>query len=502
MRLCDNSAPPHVVGPILSVNGCESGTCFYEPASKKTYCSEGRTPNYAKTLAATIRERDPELRNKIVTYPDCNDSDAKIGKEKDLSNTTSFFKIEISSVALDPEGIAALQEFKVDVPAGLMFPGARLEVKLRAAPGRTACQVDHEDVALGFKIGSTYYPLSHEAIVLGAKEEKTVLIEVPSKGDNRIELTEKIIKAVHDGVPIWLTASPASPSRVYMELKTQTLLPLTNCLPIAGRGDHSVVMMRTADHKKQFTSDSLSNLLEITTRFYFTELGNINPYKTYIDKFSVLIDLYPHENTTWDPLAKNETWYNLLFDAKHLYWPRERSSCRGQEGYIVNGVSLFDDAIGIAFSGSKTALIDTYKGNLSTFTPSALEEGRHVLLHEYTHLLSDLSDEYSKGTLTSSIRDVPEEYVEEYSTMNGKNCSSNPIVDYLNPEDQSIYGALNIRSCGFEEKYRPSKDSLMNSARSGVNVVSCGHIVKSILNSVKDPRTFFPLCDQMEGIVP
>lgn len=264
-------------------------------------------------------------------------------------------------------------------------------------------------------------------------------------------------------------------------------VPATNCVKLSGDGPIKVVFMRS-DRGTSNLDAYLSNTKVIIDEGF----KKIDPFATYVGKFSFYIDLHklkeanlPHLNKMNDPSSDTVI--------------RSSSSC-GADAYAY--VFFFSDPelhrawiVPQFFEGKNVAYINMNK-NFTDISTGVKKINYNVaypylapetIIHEMAHILGDLNDEYSKA---------------EWSILGflveRRNCALRPSgafryqnIYYGSPAssatkgcyvDTLVYPLPVYPHVATMPVYRPSVQSIMRdeAGLAKFNVISCGYVLTGI----------------------
>lgn len=263
-------------------------------------------------------------------------------------------------------------------------------------------------------------------------------------------------------------------------------IPATNCPRIAGPdpeeyarthgGKQPIKIVFMRDSSIETPAERIALLAK-----YVAEKGfkTIYPYSEYYDDFSFYVDFKKVDL----PLSDSGTIFNHSPDSYIS------SSCpvSGKDKQVLFfGVSTVLET-GYTFHDGKVVFINALRSTDNIFT----------VVHEVSHALGRLNDEYVLGT--SGNVSVTVEGLTRYQTT----CSIKPAWDYRG-SDNIIYGSVLARGCGFlrttevrnsQDYFRPSNSSIMNISNTDdhrFNVISCGYLIEAIKGG--EASSHWPRC--------
>jgi len=283
---------------------------------------------------------------------------------------------------------------------------------------------------------------------------------------------------------------------------------LSNCTPISGNGPIKVVFMRSQGFELT-TQEFIDQANKVITQGFDV----IDPYRTYINKFSFYIDLHvlddsqfvvdSTDNTTWDYSAdKVVTSHSGCGANQDMYMFYETVPGRWPAYAERDDQVIFFDTLDTVHAGADALAATT-------------------AIHESGHALGGLYDEYTSSTA------APTPDTDWFNWGNDpENCSSNPLDDFKSSLDNRMYGTVyNVTNsanavtgyvgspgCSYLQSkflgaayYRPSESSIMLSVvqpNPKFNVISCGYLVAAIMgeNTTKaNAEKYWPDCrDKMD----
>lgn len=249
-------------------------------------------------------------------------------------------------------------------------------------------------------------------------------------------------------------------------------IPATNCVRIAGpdpdeyskshggKQPIKVVFMRDTS----IDSSTAGKFAELTNYIINNGFQKVYPYSEYYNDFVFYVDLQKRD----EPLIEGGRIFTNL-----------------PNSYISSSCSVSGNDKQIFFFDRGTVLEDGYTfqgGKIVFINVSRAYDQVYTVLHEISHAIGNLNDEYILGTSGKVATTI--DGMTRYETT----CSTKPRWDYRGP-DNIIYGSVVARGCGYlktiemknpQDYFRPSDSSLMH--LSGMydmrfNVVSCGYLI-------------------------
>lgn len=289
---------------------------------------------------------------------------------------------------------------------------------------------------------------------------------------------DKLIEAIGKNEPVDVMLEVSNGGGVTQEIKS---VSFELCAPLWGSGEHKAVLMRGRSGPRDFSYFINKASQDIDKGF-----RAIEPYKTYSERLSFVLDLVNYDDEWLQKLFKS------FFGKLNLKQPTPENlasrSCGG--GFHLLYTSYFQkpEQLGIAFIARQSAIIHW-------------QSRPKVTVHEFSHLFADLNDEYSYGA--GALLPL---------SFHFRNCSRNPAVDYVYQGKR--YGSTRYQGCSQQfGAYRPSITSMMDnesdvagegSFNNLVNTISCGYIVGTFYSgrpvSRGEAAKYWPECAAMKGI--
>ncbi len=274
--------------------------------------------------------------------------------------------------------------------------------------------------------------------------------------------------------------------------------PATNCVSLGGTGQIKIVFMRVLGSKNT-TNDYLEEI-----NGTLTKLKEIDPFKTYWNKFSFYVDL------------------KKVYDPSTIYYTGGGES--GLIDFVTSGGQYNVDTKTNAFTSScktSNSEIDVVFFKEASFFPAWTSQyGKTIFINDVTGkasagemalmLARQLGKSIGGLNATNIISSTGE-------LTNPVNCSTHPATDYRGA-DGYMYGSTKSEGCYYnktgimpwsDKYYRPSTESIMSQTIDSIpklpnatdasrfDVISCGYIVAGLMGespTKANASKYWPTC--------
>ena len=274
--------------------------------------------------------------------------------------------------------------------------------------------------------------------------------------------------------------------------------PATNCVALSGTGPKKIVFMRGSA-----TNSNTSDFLVWANTTINSGFATIDPYKSYLSQFSFYADLKKTDESNIPRSSGNgsiQAGSVNVFNSSSASYVKSQSSCGG--GASVYIMFFGDSTVYPLITADNVSFVDPLIFKTLSFGTTGNVGFPDTVVHEVSHAIAFLGDEYIQGTTFSGA-------------IGDENCVHNPYLQFKNDGDgrlyagivpgdsnagQPFYGGCTVYSDSHGDLYRPSNISIMNSKSNyfpKFNVISCGYVVSAILGEPVDKahaQTHWPTC--------